>query len=309
MSVAGILDAMRSDLPLSQRVVWQCLENHANGHRFWSISIKDMADELHLRTATVCQAVKELERLAIIRVRRAYKMVSTYFMLRSYDASEPHTETVQQPPKNAPETVALGCENRTTVDDENRQVVNPPSKNPPREERSLRSLRAREADPEPDLFPEVGCEPQPPEPTALAIVPPAEVEASGSPGEAVAQAWNAMAVDRGLPVIRVMTPAREKALAARIREVGRDGMLTAIAKIGASSHCRGQNDLGWHADFDFLLQPKSLIRAIEGRYDDRPAIARPRPGSLAEFTQSHGIGAMQPSFDPEPIGAMPTIRQ
>jgi hypothetical protein len=34
-----------------------------------------------------------------------------------------------------------------------------------------------------------------------------------------------------------------------------------------SAFCRGENDRGWRADFDFLLQPKSFTKLLEGAYD------------------------------------------
>jgi len=93
-----------------------------------------------------------------------------------------------------------------------------------------------------------------------------EIDAAAS---SVAQTWNATAEATGLSRIRVMTPARNKSLKARIREVGIEGMLGAIEAVAASSFCRGGNETGWRADFDFILQPKSLIRLLEGRYADK----------------------------------------
>lgn len=180
MSVSGILDAMRSDRPLSQRLVWQCLENHSNGHRFWSISITDLAAELHLRRGTVIDAIKALERDLIIRARRVYKQATTYFMLRTYGEQadpepepsppDPGLETAPQiepMPENVP-TMQSGI--RPSVQSEIRPVVSPPRKNPPiKEETSLRSVRAREQPPtEPDLFEQ----PQPPPSSAGTRLPP-----------------------------------------------------------------------------------------------------------------------------------------
>lgn len=158
MSVAGILDAMRSDRPLSERVVWQCLENHANGHRFWAISIDDMAAELHLRPGTIVDAVQALERDGIVRPDRRRRCVTVYYMLRSYppaDSSVPVSEIQTVPidsenrnptPDWMPETeikapeLVPETETQTPVfDSENRHVDNPPSKNPPVKEESQRA--------------------------------------------------------------------------------------------------------------------------------------------------------------------------
>lgn len=86
--------------------------------------------------------------------------------------------------------------------------------------------------------------------------------------QAVIQAWNAMAEANGLARIRSMAGQRIVHLTARLTDVGLAGMLEAIAKIGASDYCRGAK--GWRAGFDFLLQPSSLIKTLEGQYDNRP---------------------------------------
>jgi hypothetical protein len=117
-----MLDAMRADRPLSERIVWQCLENHANGHRFWAISIADLATELHLNRDTVIDAIKALERDGIIRARRHPRRTTTYFMQRVYGR-----DFRPEPPDLGrdfrPQTADLESEIPT--------VENPPSKNNP----------------------------------------------------------------------------------------------------------------------------------------------------------------------------------
>jgi hypothetical protein len=117
----------------------------------------------------------------------------------------------------------------------------------------------------------------------------------------MADAWNAMAVDRGLPAVRGLTRDRRKKLELRIASVGVDGMLEAIEKVRASAFCAGENDRGWVAGFDFLLQPKTLTKLLEGSYDNRPAVRRARTGSHAAFEQKLGLRPMTPTFDPEPV--------
>ncbi len=45
-------------------------------------------------------------------------------------------------------------------------------------------------------------------------------------------------------------------------------------KAQSSSFCTGQNDRGWKADFDWLLNESNLVKVLEGKYDD-PAAAKP----------------------------------
>lgn len=86
MSCLGIIDAMRSTKHTpATRLVWACLENHANGARFWSIPVREIAAELGLTRQTVNTAVLELARDGIIRIERRKRHQHTYYMLRTYN--------------------------------------------------------------------------------------------------------------------------------------------------------------------------------------------------------------------------------
>jgi hypothetical protein len=50
--IAGILDAMRSSYTPAVRLVWLCIENHANRDRWWRMTFEAIADELHLGLVT-----------------------------------------------------------------------------------------------------------------------------------------------------------------------------------------------------------------------------------------------------------------
>ena len=83
----------------------------------------------------------------------------------------------------------------------------------------------------------------------------------------VIDAWQERMVPQGFPAIRKMTGQRERQLAARLRDSTLDEWLQAMAALERSAFCRGENDRGWRADFDFLLQPKSFTKLLEGAYD------------------------------------------
>lgn len=91
-------------------------------------------------------------------------------------------------------------------------------------------------------------------------------------GEALA-AWNDLAGRCGLARVQRLTDARRKKLRARLRECdGLEGWHAALAKIEGSSFLTGNNDRGWRADFDFVLQQSSFTKLMEGSYDDREGI-------------------------------------
>lgn len=96
MSVLGILDAARSEFPATVRLVWICLENHANGHRWWPITVNAIADEMHFSRPTVLSALAALENSGIIRREMRQRRATIIHMLRCYDHPVEyagHTET------------------------------------------------------------------------------------------------------------------------------------------------------------------------------------------------------------------------
>jgi uncharacterized protein YdaU (DUF1376 family) len=82
----------------------------------------------------------------------------------------------------------------------------------------------------------------------------------------VVEAWQERMVPLGFPAIRKMTGQRERMLSARLKDSTLDEWLQAMSALERSAFCRGENDRGWRADFDFLLQPKSFTKLLEGAY-------------------------------------------
>lgn len=83
----------------------------------------------------------------------------------------------------------------------------------------------------------------------------------------VLEAWQTRMVPQGFPPIRKMTGQRERQLRARLKDSTIDEWMQAMSALERSAFCRGENDRGWRADFDFLLQPKSFTKLLEGAYD------------------------------------------
>ncbi len=83
----------------------------------------------------------------------------------------------------------------------------------------------------------------------------------------IIEAWQTRMVPQGFPAIRKITGQRDRQLKARIRDSTIDEWSQAFSAMERSSFLRGENDRGWRADFDFLLQPKSFTKLLEGAYD------------------------------------------
>jgi hypothetical protein len=83
----------------------------------------------------------------------------------------------------------------------------------------------------------------------------------------VVEAWNELAERRSLPRVAKLTTGRRKQIQSLIREYSVDDWSTAMIAINNSKFLCGDNERGWKANFDFLLQPKSFVKLIEGAYN------------------------------------------
>jgi hypothetical protein len=121
------------------------------------------------------------------------------------------------------------------------------------------------------LVPDDGDDPE--EPAGLEEAEGQEEPEPADPSllpEHVLEAWNGMAERIGLPKAR-MTDERRKKLKTAIRRWTVEDIAAAIGAVERNPWMHGENDRGWRADFDFLLQPKSFTRLMEGAYDRQSA--------------------------------------
>ena len=94
--------------------------------------------------------------------------------------------------------------------------------------------------------------------------------------------WNTLEEFGIIPVKR-MTPKREQAVKARIRQNCVEDILEAIENIRHSSFLQGQNKNGWMVTFDWFLKPGNFAKVFEGQYADK---STNRPCSYMEKIQN-----------------------
>lgn len=80
--------------------------------------------------------------------------------------------------------------------------------------------------------------------------------------------WNTLE-EFGITPVKRMTPKREQAVKARIRQNHMDDILEAIENIRHSSFLQGQNKEGWMITFDWFLKPGNFSKVFEGNYLDK----------------------------------------
>ncbi len=86
--------------------------------------------------------------------------------------------------------------------------------------------------------------------------------------EKMVEAWNLLADQTGLARVQKITKPRRVKSAARLRDCGgMEGWMAALEKIRGSPGLLGDNNRGWKADFDFVLQESSFTKLMEGGYD------------------------------------------
>jgi Helix-turn-helix domain len=315
MSAAMMNALMTPGLTPNESRVYAYIVGRANGARVCWPTVEDIAADLKMSRRAVIDATTELHghpanpekkipfRPKLIDVKRRYRQSNNYVVIdvpglydkplyAGRDKSAPAfawsdgadpDPGVQIPahvspdpgvqiPAHVPETPPLECKiPHSGVQISAPESVLQESIKEEKEESSLRSERA---------------------PASNVVMLSVANEA-----QQVVEAWNAVAERCDLPRLRSNETARRKA-STLIRRNGIEDVMRAIQAVEASPHCTGAN--GWRADFYFLQQTKSFERLLSGFYSDRPGRGRAKPGTLAAFAQSHGIGAMQPTFDPEP---------
>lgn len=94
--------------------------------------------------------------------------------------------------------------------------------------------------------------------------------------------WNTLE-EFGITPVKRMTPKREQAVKARIRQNCVEDILEAIENIRHSTFLQGQNKNGWMVTFDWFLKPGNFAKVFEGQYMDK---STNRPCSYMEKIQN-----------------------
>lgn len=77
-------------------------------------------------------------------------------------------------------------------------------------------------------------------------------------------------VCRNLPTVQKLTTARESAINARINDYGLSKIGEVFQLVSSNEFLNGNNDRGWKADFDWIMNPNNFIKILEGKYNGKP---------------------------------------
>lgn len=83
--------------------------------------------------------------------------------------------------------------------------------------------------------------------------------------------WEKTAKPLGLPIPKGMTPKRLGKARARLKEhPERPFWDDVMARVQKSKFLQGDNQRGWKADFDFIIEnPENCLKIVEGKYDGK----------------------------------------
>lgn len=100
-------------------------------------------------------------------------------------------------------------------------------------------------------------------------IKPHKKDASLSLSE-VFEEWNQTADNTKLPKCLQVSDKRRRLLEARLLEpFFLQNWRAALARLKSSDFCKGRSERGWKATFDWFIQPDSVIKIMEGKYDNR----------------------------------------
>jgi hypothetical protein len=109
----------------------------------------------------------------------------------------------------------------------------------------------------------------------------------------LADLWNTR-TQLPIPRCRELTDRRKRHCASRLKERPFEQWAEVVDRIQASAFCHGNNDRGWKATFDWMIESsETAVKVLEGKYDGkRPVLvkgqAEPQPEyRTADFECNH----------------------
>lgn len=119
-------------------------------------------------------------------------------------------------------------------------------------------------------------------------------DAAPAPPDAadLAGLWNTLTT-APIAHCRELSNTRIRAARKRLAERALDEWREVIARIERSAFCHGENDRGWVASFDWLLQTDTAAKVLEGKYDNR-AGSRPNAKPMMDAKEIRDHARMNP---------------
>lgn len=91
-------------------------------------------------------------------------------------------------------------------------------------------------------------------------------------------------VAQRLPRVMSVTDKRKREIKKRLEEHGVKALSVCFFKASQSTFLAGENDRGWIASFDWIMDAKNFVKVLEGNYDKALVIPKNLQGALNNLT-------------------------
>lgn len=86
-----------------------------------------------------------------------------------------------------------------------------------------------------------------------------------------------------LPDVQKLTQKRKSAISSRIRDYDLNKIGEVFQMVSLSDFLNGDNDRGWTADFDWVMNPNNFIKILEGKYNKQNGKTSKNGGATSEY--------------------------
>lgn len=241
----------------TQKIVLLALADHADETGLCWPSLDTLSERCGLSRQAVIDQLEKLQSAGFLKVaqgggRRANRYTVTVNTVdqNSVVAVQP-IDYKNKPVVNAVDQNDIGMDSVVV------NVVDPSSQ---------RRLQQQST---PDIVAVNGVDPIPKEPS---LIPQRRGSAPLPNLNEVFDTWNDKADNLRLPKCLLLSDKRRIALVARLADkFFAANWRAALEKLSASSFCKGVNDRGWVATFEWFITRDSVVKIMEGKYDNRSA--------------------------------------
>ena len=118
---------------------------------------------------------------------------------------------------------------------------------------------------------------------------------STSSADAVARLYNDLCPS--LPSVRTLSDKRKRDIKARLKKYTLDDFQKVFEKAEKSSFLRGDNERGFRASLDWLINEGNMAKVLDGNYDDRPNKQRAAPARAPAAANTRFNNFEQRNYD------------
>ena len=118
---------------------------------------------------------------------------------------------------------------------------------------------------------------------------------STSSADAVVRLYNDLCPS--LPSVRTLSDKRKRDIKTRLKKYTLDDFQKVFEKAEKSSFLRGDNERGFRASFDWLINEGNMAKVMDGNYDDRPNKQRAAPARAPAAANTRFNNFEQRNYD------------